>query len=129
MADPDPDDFERHPELEGYERGDDRPLRHPMTTRVMKVVIVLGIAGLIVPGVVSTLGVQVRTAEAACQILVESSAPGATAAVVRFEVFGAEGPAWYCYARDFAGAELLLASLGLIPGLADPPVRRDSVPA
>lgn len=126
--DPDADDFEHHPELAGYQRGDERPLRHPMTLKVMRIVVILGVAGLVLPGVIATIGVQARTADASCEIVVARAAPGATAAIARFELFGAEGPAWYCYARDFDGTEVLVSTLGFIPGLSEPRPPVDSNP-
>lgn len=102
------------PELRGYVPSD-RPLRHPATVRVMRVVIVLGIVGLVVPSVVLTVGLQSRTANAICTRAVDES-PLDADGVARFEVFGPAGPSWYCYAREFGGREVLVGSLGLIPG-------------
>jgi hypothetical protein len=101
------------PELRGYVPNGDRPLRHPATLRVMRVVIVLGVLGLIVPSVVATIALQTRTADAVC-----ARAAGALDAdpVARFELVGPEGPSWYCYVREFGGREVLIGSLGLIPG-------------
>lgn len=101
------------PELRGYVPNGDRPLRHPATLRVMRVVIVLGVIGLIVPGLFATIALQTRTAEAVC-----ARAASALAAepVARFELAGPAGPSWYCYAREFGGREVLIGSLGLIPG-------------
>ncbi len=101
------------PELRGYVPSEGRPLRHPMTLRVMRVTIVLGILGLIVPSVYATIALQARTAGRICA--------GATATtdaepIVRFELTGPAGPSWYCYAREFGGDEVLLGSMGLIPG-------------
>jgi hypothetical protein len=104
------------PELRGYvphEHG--RPLRHPATLPVMRVVIVLGILGLVVPGLYATVVLQNRLADAHCAAIVTSTAPGYES-VPRFEVAGPGGPSWYCYARDFSGHEVLVESLGLFPG-------------
>ena len=103
------------PELRGYVPDDGRPLRHPLTVRVMRVVIVLGVLGLVVPSVYATVGLQSRTAEAECaNILARGNY--AAQAVSRFDLLGPGGPSWYCYARDLAGNERVVASLGLIPG-------------
>lgn len=109
------DHDDEHPELAGFEPGDGRPLRHPMTVRLMRVVIVLALVGLVLPGVVVTVGVQQATASRSCAALVAANADGADP-VPRFEVLGPAGPSWYCYARTFDGNDVLLASLGLIPG-------------
>lgn len=103
------------PELAGYEPGEGKPLRHPMTIRVMRVVIVLGIVGLVAPGLYATVALQSRTAAAVCEWATDTATNGAEA-VARFELLGPGGPSWYCYARDFGGREVLLGSLGLIPG-------------
>lgn len=103
------------PELRGYVPNDDRPLRHPNTVRVMRVVIVLGVIGLVVPSLYATIALQARTANAVCASAVSASTLGADPEA-RFELFGPAGPSWYCYARDFGGREVLIGSLGLIPG-------------
>lgn len=81
----------------------------------MRIVIVLGVIGLIVPSIVLTVGLQTRTASAICAYAV-AGAPLDADPVARFEVFGPAGPSWYCYAREFGGRETLIGSLGLIPG-------------
>lgn len=103
------------PELRGYVPSEGRPLRHPMTLRVMRVVIVLGIIGFIVPGVYATVVLQNRAATAECAALVAVRDPGAVSNA-RFELAGPGGPSWYCYALEFGGDEVLVDSLGLIPG-------------
>lgn len=103
------------PELRGYVPSDDKPLRHPLTMRIMRVVIVLGIIGFVAPGLYATVTLQHRQAVASCAALVAESAPGA-ASSARFEIAGPGGPSWYCYARAFGGQEVLVDSLGLIPG-------------
>lgn len=103
------------PELRGYVPSGDRPLRHPATKRVMRVVIVLGIIGLVVPSVAATASVQARTAAAVCGQVLRAGTID-TEPIVRFEVAGPAGPSWYCYTREFGGHEVLVGSLGLIPG-------------
>ena len=109
------DNFDEHPELRGYVPGDGKPLRHPMTVRLMRIVIVFGIFGLIAPTVYTTIALQVHTANSVCSRIVNGSNVGAVA-VARFELMGAVGPSWYCYARTFDGHDVLVRSLGLIPG-------------
>jgi hypothetical protein len=101
------------PELREYVPSDGRPLRHPVTVRVMRATIVVGILGLIVPGVVATIALQARTATVLCE---RATRDLEAAPIVRFELTGPAGPSWYCYARGFGGQEMLLGSLGLIPG-------------
>ena len=104
------------PELAGYvphER--DRPLRSPTVMRAMRIVIVLGVIGLVVPGLAGTVALQSRNAAFLCAQNVASHQYGGDP-VARFELLGAVGPGWYCYARAFDGREVLLDALGLIPG-------------
>ncbi|MEO8261408.1 MAG: hypothetical protein ABI566_02465 [Pseudolysinimonas sp.] len=115
-------DDEYHPELAEYEPGESRPGR-AARVRVLRIMVVLGLAGLLLPGLLVTIGTQLSTADAACRIVVAASAPDSIGAVARFELIGADGPGWYCYAQQFGGTEILLRSLGLIPGLTTrPPV-------
>ncbi|WBU38010.1 hypothetical protein [Homoserinibacter sp. YIM 151385] len=103
-----------HPELAGYEPGDGRPLRHPAVIHIMRVVVVLAIAGLILPMVSSSISTNISTANAACRIVVAQEAPD-RAPDVRFELFQPDGPGWYCYAVGFGDDETLVRWLGLIP--------------
>jgi hypothetical protein len=103
------------PELRGYVPNDDRPLRHPATLRIMRIVIVLGVIGLVVPSLYATIALQSRTAAVICERATAAGTIGAEP-VTRFELFGPAGPSWYCYAREFGGREVLIGSLGLIPG-------------
>jgi len=103
------------PELRGYVPRGEKPLRHPMTMLVFRVAVVLGVVGLVVPGLYATVTLQERSATRSCAAAVAAATPGAES-IARFELAGPEGPSWYCYARDFGGHELLLRALGLIPG-------------
>lgn len=108
-------------ELAEYEPGDARPSRSARRLRVMRIVVTLAVAGLILPTVLVTVSTQIATADRACRIVVATLAPDSTGAVARFELSGAAGPGWYCYAERYGGSELLLRSLGLIPGLGPVP--------
>ncbi len=114
-------DDEYHPELAGYVPREGGSVRHPLTIKVMRVVIVIGVLALVLPGVIYTLGVQIQTADAACGIVVRAGDAEAVGAVARFQVWGGNGPGWYCYAKAFDGSELMLHALGLIPGLTYQP--------
>ena len=65
-----------------------------------------------------TIRLQGATAAAACRIVVQSEDAEAIGSTTRFVVTGPEGPGWYCYSVRFGGTEILLRSLGLIPGLS-----------
>jgi len=105
-----------HPELAGYEPGDGRPLRSKHTVTLMRIVVVLALVGLIVPGIVTTMSVAASTAQAACETWVAYSVAGDSGADARFEVFGPGGMGWECYSDGAFGGDRHLASLGLIPG-------------
>lgn len=103
------------PELSGYVPHEDRPLRGPLVMRIMRITIVLGVVGLVLPGLLGTIALQSRNADVLCEYEIASHRyPGQPDA--RFELLGPVGPGWYCYARAFDGREVLVRSLGLIPG-------------
>jgi hypothetical protein len=110
-------DDEYHPELAGYVPREGSSVRHPATVKIMRVVIVIGVVALILPGILYTIAMQIQTADAACRIVVRSGDPQAVGAVARFQAWGGNGPGWYCYAKSFDGSEIMLRALGLIPGL------------
>lgn len=114
---------EYHRELAEYEPGDGRPVHSGARLRAMRIMVTLALVALILPGVLVTVSTQMATADAACRIVVARTAPDAIAAIARFELAGAGGPGWYCYAQQYGGAEVLLRSIGLIPGLSDVPGR------
>jgi hypothetical protein len=121
------DDYYR--ELAEYEPGDARPSRSVLRRRVMRVMVVLGLTALLLPGVLVTIRVQSTTAAAACRYVVQSEDAEAIGSTSRFELTGPDGPGWYCYAIRFGGAEILLRSLGLIPGLSPQHEDGPGVPA
>jgi hypothetical protein len=102
-------DHDDEPELAGYEPTDGRPLRG-------RVVVVLGLVGLVLPGILTTITVGSRTAQASCAIWVTYEDPGAHGSVARFQVFGPGFVGWECYTTGAFGGDHHVASLGLIPG-------------
>lgn len=109
------DDYDDEPELAGYQPHD-RPLRSPHLSTVMRVVVVIGLVGLILPGLLVTATTANRTAASTCATYTAYFAPEAVGFSTRFEVVSAAGMGWNCYAVAFGGTETLVASLGLIPG-------------
>jgi hypothetical protein len=118
-----------HPELAGYEPGEVRPSRSVRRMRAMRIIGAVGLTALILPGLLVTILVQGSTASAACRIVVEAEDSEAIGSTTRFELTGPEGPGWYCYAIRFGGTEILLRSLGLIPGLSPQRDESPGVPA
>ena len=104
------------PELVGYVPGDGRPLRSRRMLITMRVVVIIGIVALIVPGVVGTLMINARDAAQACKLWVKYEHPG-MASSTSFELLGAHGSGWQCYtsAASFGGSQFV-TSLGWIPG-------------
>lgn len=103
------------PELAGYEPHE-RPLRSPHLRTVMRVVVVIGLVGLILPGILVTAATAARTANGACSVYTAYVAPEAVGYSARFELVSPAGAGWNCYARLYGGEELLVRSLGIIPG-------------
>lgn len=112
----DHDEYDDEPELAGYEPHGDRPLRSPHLMTVMRVVVVIGLIGLLLPGILVTISTASRTATAACGIYAAYYAPEAVSFSARFELVSAAGLGWNCYAVEYGGGEVLVQSLGLIPG-------------
>jgi hypothetical protein len=109
------DEFPR--ELAEYDPGDPGPSRSARRLRTMRILVAIALLGLVLPGVLVTVGTQISTADSACRVVVAATAPDSIGARARFEVMGAAGPGWYCYAVRFGGSEVLLRALGIIPGL------------
>jgi hypothetical protein len=115
------------PELSGYEPIPRRRRARPMIM-MMRVVVVLAIIGLVLPGVLVTLQTASRTAERGCAILIAQDAPGSVSQSVRFELLSPIGPGWNCYSTAFGGHETLVKAFGLIPvGIAEPTEEPDVV--
>jgi len=108
-----------HPELDAPD-DDERPLRSARVRKAMRVVVIVGLAALVLPSILATASIAGGTASSTCRVLVEREIRDADASA-RFDLFGPAGPAWYCYASRYQGDELLIASLGLIPGPPPPP--------
>jgi hypothetical protein len=113
---------EYHRELAEYDPGDGRPVHSVARARALRIMVVIGLVGLLLPGLLVTISTQLATADAACDIVVAKLAPDSIGTSARFELAGGDGPGWYCYALQYGGSEILLRSLGLIPGLRSGPI-------
>jgi hypothetical protein len=120
---------EYHRELAEYEPGEGRPVHSAARVRALRIMVFLGLVGLLLPGLLVTISTQIATADAACKIVVKRTAPDSVGAKARFELTGAEGPGWYCYAQQYGGSEILLRALGIIPGLTSQDVEAPGQPA
>lgn len=104
------------PELAGYEPGDGRPLRSRRTTIGMRILVVIGLLGLVLPQIVTQISVAASSAKASCARWVAYENPGAPGSTTRFELFGPGLIGWECYTAGAFGGDQHVASLGLIPG-------------
>jgi len=104
------------PELAGYEPYDERPLRSRRTVAIMRVVVLVGIACLVLPGVITGLSVASSAAKEECRRWVAYEDPSSPGSDARFQLFGDGGPGWQCYTRGAFGGDSRVASMGLIPG-------------
>ncbi|WP_150308165.1 hypothetical protein [Planctomonas psychrotolerans] len=103
------------PELQGSEPREERPLLRQRVLPAMRILVVLGIVGLVLPGILTTVGVGARTADAACADWVRFEHPDADRYDARFELLGPGGVGWECYSVSNFGGDRHIASLGLIP--------------
>ncbi len=120
---------DEHPELAAYEPHEGRPLRSARTLLAMRVIVILGILGLVLPGIVTIVSVSTATATRACVAWVEYEVPDAASSSVRFELFGPGGAGWQCYSVGAFGGDRRVASLGIIPSGARLAVPDDGIPS
>ena len=107
-------DEDDEPELANYQPHD-KPLRSRHLVTVMRVVVVIGLVGLLLPGLLLTIQVATNTATRACAAYTAYYAPEAVSFSARFELASASGMGWNCYAVQFGGEEVLLKAMGIIP--------------
>ena len=106
---------DEHPELSGYEPLDaDRPLRSARTLTIMRVVVVLGLVALVVPGILTSVQVATTTAMNACRAATARYYPIAVDFDARFELSGPGGFGWQCYAIDLNERETYVVPVGII---------------
>jgi hypothetical protein len=107
---------EDEPELAGYEPGDGRPLRSRRTLVAMRIIVVVGLACLVLPGIFTTMSVASNAANEECRQWVAYEDPASPGWDARFELFGDGGIGWQCYTQGAFGGDTHVASMGLIPG-------------
>lgn len=114
MADHD-EFYDDEPELAGYQPHE-KPLRSPHLVTVMRVVVIVGLVSLLLPGLLLTTNTASNTAQRTCAAYTAYLAPEAVGFSARFELFSVAGIGWNCYAEQYDGSETLLKVLGIIPG-------------
>ena len=101
-----------HPEFDD----DDRPVRTERRRRVLRVAVLVALAGMLLPLVLSAYGVARSAAERACAVYATAYHSTASSRVA-LDLFAEGGPGWLCYAEVDAGDRgVLLGNLGLMPG-------------
>lgn len=103
-----------YPELD---EPDDAPLRSDRRKRILRVVALVSMALLVIPGFIGTVVQAQQSARYACEIARVSLAPGAQNSSARFELFPLVTAGWQCYAEFYDGTSVRIATLGPIPGL------------
>lgn len=117
------DDSVEHdePELLGYVPIEQRPLYGDGRRRTMRVLVLIAVAAMVVPGILGTASLAANTAQQTCAVYVARYQPNAVGASVHFDLFGPRGPGWDCYTVDAGQQEAFLVLLGLIPSTPLPP--------
>lgn len=93
------------------------PLRSHRKKRILRTVALVGLGLLVLPGVIGTIGQANRSAAYACEIARQYYAPNAPGVDARFELLPLSAAGWQCYVPVGGDQELLIATLGPIPGL------------
>lgn len=114
---------DEEPELAGYLPIERTSLYRRRRQRGMRILVLVAVAALVIPGALSTLSLAQRTAENTCAVYVRRYQPRAAGSTAHFDVFGPRGPGWDCYSVGAGGGETFLVLLGLIPSAPLPPSR------
>ncbi|MRG60883.1 hypothetical protein GE115_13560 [Agromyces sp. CFH 90414] len=99
----------------GPDDGDAGSVYGERRRRVIRWVVVIALAAMVLPLVLSLMSVAQSSAVNACRVTVARFDDEAVGARASFELFGPGGPGWLCYAERPSGGDRLLANLGLIP--------------
>jgi hypothetical protein len=86
-------------------------------TRVMKIVGIIALVSMVLPGVLVTWSTSRASANAACAIAVAYYAPAAQRWQASFDVLPSRNIGWNCYVYSDDGFVLRVAHLGIIPGV------------
>jgi len=100
-----------------YSRGadDETPTPWDRRRRVMRIVALVTMIAMVVPGALTSWAIAQSTAERSCRIAVDFYANERTTSRVAFELGSPDTLGWNCYALAPTG-EVRVALLGLIPG-------------
>lgn len=96
---------------------DDRPLRSERRRKILRVVALVSMGLLVVPGAIGTIVQTQFNARYACELARTVVAPGAQSSTARFELFPLSSAGWHCFANFYDGSSVRIATFGPIPGL------------
>jgi hypothetical protein len=99
-----------HPELANYEPHE-RPVRSPRRMFALRVLVIVAIAGLVLPGVITTYTFAQSSAQNACAVWVGHEVAEQHTSYAKFQ-----GLSWECYVVTAEGTSHV-TSLGFLPGL------------
>ena len=105
---------ERHPELEP-DPFDEAPMPGERRRRVLRIAVLVALAALVMPLVLSSVAVAHSSAERTCAVVVAAYDTDAAGGRVSFDLFAPGGPGWLCYEVRDDGGVRLVANLGIIP--------------
>ena len=99
---------------------DEGPVYGARRRRMLRVTVLVALAALVLPLVLSVWGQAQSAAARACAVYVERFSADAVGSRVSLDLFAEGGPGWVCSAVSPGGTETPLANLGLLPGAARP---------
>ncbi|HEU0182980.1 MAG TPA: hypothetical protein VFR16_12385 [Agromyces mariniharenae] len=105
---------ERHPELEP-DPFDEAPMPGERRRKMLRVAVLVALAAMVLPLVLSSVAVAHSSAERTCAAVVAAYDTDAAGGRVAFEFFGPGGPGWLCYEVRDDGGSRLVANLGIMP--------------
>ena len=96
---------------------DARPLRSNRRMRILRTVAIVGLGLLVLPSLIGTLAQADRSAAYACELARQYYAPNAPSVEAKFRIFPLQAAGWQCFVPLDGNRELLIATLGPIPGM------------
>jgi hypothetical protein len=119
---------ERHPELEPEPYDDGLPMPGARRRRAIRIAVLVALAALVLPLVLSGFNVAKNAADRVCSVYVAAFDADAAGLRTSFEVFAPGGPGWECVAISSNGARTLVARLEPLPAMPRLPAQPDPGP-
>ena len=89
--------------------------------RAMRIVVIVGLICLVLPGILTTVSFSKATAERACAVIAPYQDPSTRGSSAHFELFGKGGLGWQCYTVGAFGGDRNVAPMGLFPRIPTQP--------